>query len=106
MNFMLIFFVPKDSAEQVKEALFSQGAGVVGEYAACSWQSIGVGQFQPSLEANPHIGNCGKLEHVDEIRVEIPCVFVDKKTLSATLRVAHPYEEPVYYFIDMPVEGL
>ncbi|MEC8063398.1 MAG: NGG1p interacting factor NIF3 [Pseudomonadota bacterium] len=103
---MLVFFVPKDSAEQVKEALFAQGAGVVGEYTACSWQSIGVGQFQPSLVANPHIGSLEKLERVDEIRVEIPCSPVDKKMLSAALRVAHPYEEPVFYFIDMPGVGL
>ena len=34
---------------------------------------MGNGQFRPGDAANPHIGDVGKLEHTEEVRVEVMC---------------------------------
>ncbi len=46
-NYKLVFFVPENAIEEVKQAIFATGAGSLGNYAQCSWQTLGVGQFLP-----------------------------------------------------------
>jgi hypothetical protein len=41
------FYVPETHLEQVKSAMFSAGAGRVGDYDCCAWQTLGQGQFRP-----------------------------------------------------------
>src|SRR5262249_13160149 len=40
-----VVFVPADSAEGVREAMFAAGAGNIGDYSRCSWSVSGTGQF-------------------------------------------------------------
>ena len=90
------FYVPESHLETVKEALFSAGAGRVGEYAKCAWQTRGTGQFQPGEASSPFIGSVGELEKVDEFKVELVCVEAHLGSALAALKKAHPYEEPAY----------
>lgn len=97
----LYFYVPKSDLEAVKEALFAAGAGTIGEYERCCWQTKGEGQFCPKSRANPHIGKIDQLEHVSEYKVEM--VFPDhflNKVINA-LKLAHPYEEPAFGVIQL-----
>ncbi|KAL4863513.1 hypothetical protein BDV12DRAFT_177442 [Aspergillus spectabilis] len=99
-KFKLIFHVPPTALESVKSAIFAAGAGRYpgpGNYTECCWVTSGTGQFRPGDAANPHIGNVGELEKIEELRVETLCVGVDvaKKAVEA-LKRAHPYEEPSY----------
>ncbi|MDY6828935.1 MAG: YqfO family protein [Pseudomonadota bacterium] len=92
----LVVFVPVDAVEQVKSALFDAGAGKLGDYDCCAWQSLGVGQFRPLAGANPSIGQVGVVEEVGEYRVE---TLVPDEALDAVLRAlkaAHPYETPAF----------
>lgn len=99
--FKLVFFVPPDHAEAVKEAVFRAGGGSYEKYDRCSWQTEGTGQFRPLAGSDPFIGKpgvgrAGELERVPEARVEI--LLPDGAALPAVqaLLEAHPYEEPAY----------
>ena len=94
--YKLAFFVPVDEAENVKEALFKSGAGRLGDYEACCFQTRGSGQFRPLDSADPHIGKIGELERVDELKVELVCADDLIHAAVAALKAAHPYEEPAY----------
>ena len=90
------FFVPVSHLEQVKQAVFEAGAGKLGDYEACCWQTKGQGQFRPLIGSHPSIGAVGQIEVVDEYKVEMVC---DPSLLPAVLRVfkrCHPYETPAY----------
>jgi dinuclear metal center YbgI/SA1388 family protein len=92
----LHFYVPVESAEKVKQALFDAGAGQIGEYAECSFSQEGVGTFKPSEIANPVVGKKGERHHEPEMRVELTFPhFLEAKVLAA-LNQAHPYEEVAY----------
>ncbi|SDL92975.1 hypothetical protein SAMN05661010_02889 [Modicisalibacter muralis] len=94
--YKLAFFVPIDDAENVKEALFKSGAGRIGDYEACCFQTRGSGQFRPLAGADPHIGQVGELERVEELKVELVCPDELIQDAVAALKAAHPYEEPAY----------
>ena len=94
--YKLAFFVPESHLDVVKAAVFSTGAGKIGDYQECCWQVLGQGQFRPMASADPFIGNAGILEQVDEFRVELVCQDALIKEAVAALKQAHPYEEPAY----------
>ncbi|KJZ14040.1 MULTISPECIES: YqfO family protein [unclassified Halomonas] len=94
--YKLAFFVPKDDAEAVKEAVFATGAGRIGEYEACCFQTAGQGQFRPLDGADPHIGQVGELERVEEYKVELVCEDELIGAAISALKLAHPYEEVAY----------
>ena len=92
----LVVFVPGESLEKVARAIYQTGGGIIGEYTDCSYRLAGTGTFRGSKQTNPAVGNYGRLEFVDEIRLE---VLVDNwkidKVVSA-MKSAHPYEEVAY----------
>lgn len=94
--YKLVFFVPESHLEHVKAALFSAGAGRIGNYDQCCWQVQGTGQFRPLVGANPYVGNNDQLETLAEYRVEMVCADELIQTAVAALRTAHPYEEPAF----------
>lgn len=75
-RYKLIFTVPHSSLEACKDAIFAVGAGTYpgGKYSNVCFEIPGVGQFRPCEGAKPNIGTVGKLEKVEEMRVEILCV--------------------------------
>lgn len=92
----LVTFVPKDHILQVKEALFTAGAGNIGDYDCCSFNSEGFGSFRASEKANPFVGEKGKVHLEPEIRVEtVFPVHLQNEIISA-LKKSHPYEEVAY----------
>jgi dinuclear metal center YbgI/SA1388 family protein len=93
----LTTFVPVNDAEKVLQALSDAGAGNIGNYSNCSFTLLGEGTFQPNEKASPHIGEAGKLEKVQEMRIEVILpAHLENQVLNA-MRKAHPYEEVAYY---------
>ncbi|MHC1737643.1 MAG: Nif3-like dinuclear metal center hexameric protein [Ignavibacteriaceae bacterium] len=95
-QFKLVVFLPQSHVSEVSDALFSAGAGVIGEYSRCSYRLDGRGTFLGSDLSNPSAGKKGRLEEVPEIRLE---VIVDKwniEEIIKKMKAAHPYEEPAY----------
>ncbi|CAH1041644.1 Bsu YqfO NIF3/CutA domain [Halomonas sp. TD01] len=91
-----LFFVLIEDAESVKEAVFETGAGRLGDYEACCFQTRGTGQFRPLEGAQPHLGHVGSLEIVEEVKVELVCRDEHIRAAIAALKLAHPYEEVAY----------
>lgn len=94
--YKLAFFVPVENAENVKEAVFATGAGRIGDYEACCFQTCGTGQFRPLAGAEPHLGQVGRLESVEEMKIELVCQDDLIKAAINALKKAHPYEEVAY----------
>ena len=101
VEMMLVVFVPHKSLDLVKDALFRVGAGEVGNYKHCAWETRGLGQFIPKKDALPHIGSMEQKSCVEEMRLEIPCPKALIGLIKETLYTCHPYEEPVFYFVNM-----
>jgi hypothetical protein len=94
--YKLCFYVPVESAEKVKEAVFSAGAGRIGNYDSCCWQSEGVGQFRPLQGSNPAIGAQDNISYEPEVKVELVCESALVRAVVEAMIAAHPYEEPAY----------
>ena len=89
-------FIPQSHLEQVKTAMFEAGAGKIGDYDCCCWQTLGTGQFRPSADANPFIGQANQIESVDEYKVELVCSDQRIRQTIEAMKTAHPYEEPAF----------
>mgnify|MGYP005848294471 CR=1 FL=1 len=94
--YKLVVFVPESHLEGVKTALFAAGAGKLGNYDSCAWQTKGQGQFRPLAGSQPYLGQAGQVEQVVEYRVEMVCEEGRIQAVLAALREAHPYEEPAF----------
>lgn len=94
--YKLEFYVPENYCEEVKKAVFAAGAGSLGNYSQCCWQTLGMGQFLPMNASNPFIGKPGELEKVPEIKVEMICEEKFIRNAVAALKKVHPYEDPAY----------
>lgn len=95
-QYKLVTFVPEQYVEKILIKLSDAGAGIIGNYTHCSYQIKGYGTFFGLENTNPVIGEKGKLERVEEIRLEM---IFDKWNLSRVLKTLldnHPYEEPAY----------
>lgn len=92
----VVAFVPKEYARQVRDAMTAAGAGRLGDYDSCSFVSQGEGSFRPLAGAKPFLGEQGRLETVEEARVEVICPEARTDAVVSAMRVAHPYEEPAY----------
>ena len=90
------FYVPAEQLPRVKQAMFAAGAGKVGDYDSCAWQVLGEGQYRPGAASNPFRGEQGKLETLDEYKVEMVCSEECIQAAIAALKASHPYEEVAY----------
>ncbi len=99
----LIVYVPESHLEIVKEALFRAGAGKIGHYDSCAWQTKGEGQFRPLSNSNPYLGKSGELEKVPEWKLELVCEPSVIHDVIRALKQAHPYETPAY-LVSKPLE--
>jgi hypothetical protein len=89
----LVVFVPLDSADVVREAMGRAGAGKIGNYTYCSFSSRGIGRFLPGSGANPAIGEVGRVEQVEEERIEVVCEKALVSKVVEAVKAVHPYEE-------------
>ncbi len=89
----LIVYVPLTHATIVREAIGKAGGGKLGKYSFCSFSTRGIGRFKPEAGAQPHIGKVGKLEEVDEERIEVTCDRALVPDIIAAIKKVHPYEE-------------
>ena len=92
----LVVFVPSTHVETVLEAIGKAGAGHIGNYSHCTFQSQGLGTFLPLAGTKPFLGQQGQLEYVDEARLETILPQIRSKAILKALFDAHPYEEVAY----------
>jgi len=89
-------FVPEEAVDEVRDAMAEAGAGLIGNYAYCSFRAVGTGTFIPLPAAQPYVGDVGNLEEAAEYRLEM---IVPEWRLDAVVEAMirkHPYEEVAY----------
>lgn len=92
----LTTYVPKENAAELRQSLFSVGAGAIGNYDNCSFNSEGTGTFKGNENSNPAIGEKGQLSEETETQINITFhKHLETKVLKALFK-AHPYEEVAY----------
>ena len=97
----LIVFCPSTHAAKVRSAICNAGAGEIGDYDHCTFNSIGEGTFRGNKNTNPFVGKQGEVHKETEMKVE--AIFpshLQGKILTAMYQ-EHPYEEVAYDIISL-----
>jgi len=92
----LVSFIPKDHIDKVRNAVFSTGAGKIGNYGNCSFNLSGTGTFRAGEETNPFVGKKNEIHFEDEIRFETIYPKSIERMVLKELFSTHPYEEVAY----------
>jgi dinuclear metal center YbgI/SA1388 family protein len=92
----LVVFVPLGYEEKVAQAIFRAGAGKIGKYGHCSFRTQGVGTFLPEAGAKPFLGEIGREERTEEVRLETILPAEKAEKVVKAMLSAHPYEEVAY----------
>ncbi|MBN2232474.1 MAG: Nif3-like dinuclear metal center hexameric protein [Deltaproteobacteria bacterium] len=95
-SFKLVTFVPPDHLDEVSDALFTAGAGVIDSYSRCSFSTPGIGTFFPAADAAPFIGAAGEANEEEEMRLELVVDEYQVEDVLQALHRTHPYETPAY----------
>lgn len=99
--YKLVVFVPEDNVEDVRKAISTAGAGHIGNYSHCTYQTKGTGTFKPLQGAKPYIGSINELERTNEFRLEA-IVAADKlNAVIEAMKNSHPYEEVAHDIIPL-----
>jgi hypothetical protein len=92
----LVTFVPLLQSEAVRSALFGAGAGSIGKYDSCSFNTEGTGTFRAGPETDPFVGKKGEHHAENELRIEVVYERWKEGAILKALRASHPYEEIAY----------
>lgn len=97
----LYTFVPVAAADKLREALFAAGAGDIGNYSHCSFNTEGKGSFRAGEGTNPHVGEVGKTHFESETKLEVIFPAWKQQEVLIALFNTHPYEEVAYDLIGL-----
>ncbi len=92
----LVTFAPIPEADYIREALFTAGAGKIGNYANCSFTNEGTGSFKGNDNSNPTLGKKGETHFEKEVQIGVTFQRHLEKKIISTLFKAHSYEEVAY----------
>ncbi len=97
--FKIEVYVPEKYCDTLKTAMFNAGAGKLGNYDCCAWQSsTGTGQFRPLRGSSPFLGKTGQIEKVEEIKIELICKEDVLENVINAIKKSHPYETPAFQY--------
>ncbi|GAB5418155.1 MAG: Nif3-like dinuclear metal center hexameric protein [Crocinitomicaceae bacterium] len=97
----LICYIPMEHSEKVSQAIFDAGAGSIGDYDECGFQTNGQGTFRPNNAAKPFIGAAGERSSVEEVKFEAVCSNHKLSQVVSAMIAVHPYEEVAYEVFPM-----
>lgn len=103
--YKIAVFVPEEDVDKVRDAMSGAGAGWIGNYSDCTFMTKGTGTFKPLEGTNPYIGSKGKLEHVNEVKLETIVPEEKLHTVIDEMIKAHPYEETAYDVYPLNMDG-
>jgi len=102
----LVTFIPESHFEKVRSSIFKAGAGVTGNYDHCGFAASGTGSFRAGENANPYVGESGKLHAENEIRFETILFSHLKSNVIKALLATHPYEEVAFDLYPLDNENI
>lgn len=94
--YKLVTYVPTQNAEALRDALFEAGAGSIGNYDHCSFNSVGKGTYRGNDDSNPVIGEKHEYVEAEEVKVEVTFEKHLQHNILKVLFDSHPYEEVAY----------
>ncbi len=97
----LYTYCPVEKAADVRAALFEVGAGQIGKYDHCSFNTAGKGTFRAGQAADPYVGEKGKEHSEQEEKIEVIFESPKQSAVLRTLIAAHPYEEVAYDIVGL-----
>lgn len=100
----VIVITPKDSTDQLIEAMSNSGAGIIGNYSHCAFIIEGTGNWKSEQGSNPIIGKVGKISREIENKIEMVCPENKVKEVITAIKKCHPYETPaieIYQLLDI-----
>ena len=89
----LVVYCPTKNTEELKTALFNNGAGTIGDYDQCSFTSVGMGTFNANKNCKPFVGKIGEQHNENEDRIEVIYPKHKEKAILNAMKMAHPYEQ-------------
>ncbi|RZJ36122.1 MAG: Nif3-like dinuclear metal center hexameric protein [Flavobacterium sp.] len=92
----LITYTVPENADAVRNALFEAGAGTIGNYDHCSFNSAGTSTYRGNEDSNPVIGEKGELTIGNEIKIEVTYKKHQENGILRALFESHIYEEVAY----------
>lgn len=90
----VVVYVPVSHAEAVRKTIGESGGGNIGNYSHVTFSSEGTARFVPGEGSNPAIGEVGKMQAVDEEKIEFVCDGPTCDIIIDAVKKVHPYEEP------------
>jgi len=90
----IVTFVPHDALDRLRNTLATAGAGTIGHYQLCSFAVAGTGTFFGDEASHPAVGLPGRVEQVQEHRLEMVLSRASLPLALELLRKFHPYEQP------------
>ena len=97
----LVTYTVPENAEAVRNALFNAGAGSIGNYDNCSFNSKGTGTYKGNEHSNPEIGERFEFVQADEIKIEVTFEKHLESSILKALFQTHIYEEVAYEIYDL-----
>lgn len=97
----IVVYCPVNKADDVRAVMFDAGAGSIGNYSDCSFNTEGIGTFKGEENAKPAVGEVGKAHQEKEARIEtiVPSYLANK--VVASMKAVHPYEEVAYDIFEL-----
>lgn len=92
----LVTYTQPDNAEKLRNALFDAGAGNIGNYENCSFNSQGIGTYMGNENSNPEYGDRFEFVESKEIKIEVTFEKHLQKNILKALFSNHVYEEVAY----------
>jgi hypothetical protein len=88
-------FAPRDEKviRNIIDAASEAGAGTIGKYKKCAFIMEGKGTWVADDDANPHVGEVGKVEEIEEVKIEMECPDEVIRDVVKAVQKVHPYEE-------------
>lgn len=89
-------YVPHEFEGVVRDALFQSGAGNIGSYSDCSFNTSGEGTFKASNTCTPFVGKINELHFEPETKIETILPIYKISEALKKVKSVHPYEEVAY----------
>jgi dinuclear metal center YbgI/SA1388 family protein len=99
--YKLVVFVPETHHDQLSKAVFSAGAGTIGNYEECQFVSEGIGTFKPKEGASPFTGELDELSQIKELKAEFLVSSHRLRKVIKAMNDSHPYEEVAHDIIPL-----
>jgi len=100
----LVTYTTPENRDTLRTALFNAGAGSIGNYSNCSFNSNGVGTYMGNEDSNPKVGKRGEFTQTNEIKIEVTFEKHLEAGILKALFANHIYEEVAFEIYNLENE--